>query len=312
MSLVRGWKAEKSALHWCAQERAPLVPGWARIRLLLGGICGTDHQLLQGYAGFEGFLGHEFVGLVTECDEAGWVGRRVVGEINVGCGDCALCASQGARFCPQRRVLGIRGLDGVFAESFSLPLRNLHRVDDLDPELAVWTEPLAAALEVTRHLKPQSEILVLGDGKLGSLLALALTAEGHSLTLVGKHPEKVQRLQAIGLQALLSPRGEWPVVIEATGSPRGIESALQWVRPQGLVVMKSTVAQPAATDLNAVVVQALTIVGSRCGLFGPALEALRSGKVDPRPLVDQVVPLSKLPEAMTLKGGFKVLVRGLA
>lgn len=310
--MVSGWKAERAALQWSTHERAPLPAGWARIRLILGGICGTDHQLLQGYAGFDGFLGHEFVGEVTECEEVGWVGRRVVGEINVGCGDCPRCADHDARFCSHRRVLGIRGLDGVFAESFSLPLANLHRVDDLDPELAVWTEPLAAALEVTRHLEPHSQILVLGDGRLGSLLALALTSEGHSLTLAGKHQGKIQRLQALGIQAQLSPRGDWPVVIEATGSPRGLHSALQWVRPQGLVVLKSTVAHPAATDLNPVVVQALRLVGSRCGFFGPALKALRSGQVDPRPLVDQILPLSRLPEAMALTGGFKILVRGLA
>lgn len=294
----RGWKVGPQGLFWEELEVPPLPPGWARLKLVLGGLCGTDLQLLAGYAGFSGVLGHEFVAEVVEAPESSWLGRRVVGDINVGCGSCPDCLQGDSRFCPGRRVLGLRGLDGVFADSFMLPLRQLHPVDDLEPELACWTEPLAAALEVETHLATGSQVLVLGDGRLASLIALVLQRR-HRCTVLGRHPWKLQRLRHLGLEAVeeLGPE-EWPVVVEATGSSSGLEVALARCATRGLVVLKSTVAQAAAVNWSPVVIKALRVVGSRCGLFAPALQSLRKGEVDPRPLVDARIPLSKLPEGL--------------
>lgn len=305
MSENRGWIVGEKAPLWaarlCPEERA----GWSVLQLELGGVCGTDLQMLQGYADFAGFLGHEFV-----ARELG-TGRRVVGEINVGCGQCHNCRGGDSRFCPGRVVLGIRGLDGCFAERFSLPKANLFDVSDLAPELAVWTEPLAAALDVALHLPPEGQVLVLGDGRLGALIGLALK-DLRQVTICGRHPHKLDRLRALGLETTLSPEGDWPAVVEATGSAEGARLALQLCRPQGTVVLKSTVARGAGLDTNLMVVNALKVVGSRCGRFAPALEALRSGRVDPRPLIEQILPLHEFPRAVTARSGFKTLLRGPA
>ena len=299
-----GWKVSEKAPLWASRPVPARPPGWARLQLVLGGVCGTDLQMLQGYADFDGFLGHEFVARVLECDHPDWEGRLVVGEINVGCGVCP-----DPRFCSHRRVLGIRGLDGCFAQSFQLPLANLHRVDDLDAQSAVWCEPLAAALDVGLHLKPGVEVLILGDGRLGALIGLALKSH-HPVTLLGRNPQKLERLRALGLATLDQPQGEWPAVVEATGTAEGAALAVQLCRPQGQIVLKSTVARSGGVDTNRVVVNALQVIGSRCGPFGPALQALRSGLLDPRPLIDEVVNLADFPLAVERRGGFKVLLRG--
>ena len=299
-----GWKVSEKAPLWASRPLPERPAGWARLQLVLAGVCGTDVQMLQGYADFDGFLGHEFVARVLECDHPGWEGRRVVGEINVGCGVCP-----DARFCPHRRVLGIRGLDGCFAETFQLPLANLHFVDDLDTQSAVWCEPLAAALDVGLHLPPGVEVLILGDGRLGALIGLALKSS-HPVTLLGRHPEKLERLRALGLATLDQTQREWPAVVEATGTAAGAALALQLCRPQGRVILKSTVAQSAGVDTNRLVIQAFHLIGSRCGRFEPALQALRSGRVDPRPLIDEVMDLADFPRAVARRGGFKVLLRG--
>lgn len=301
MSENFGWKVEQGAPLWASHECGEVPPGWSCLHLELAGVCGTDLQMVRGYADFEGFLGHEFVAR----DESG---RRVVGEINVGCGACPDCLRGNQRFCPGRIVLGIRGLDGCFAERFRLPSANLYPVDDLAPELAVWCEPLAAALEVGQHLAAGVEVLVLGDGRLGALIALALR-ETHPVTLVGRHPAKLERLRGLGLQAAEVVTGLWPAVVEATGTSEGARQALYYCRPQGTVVLKSTVAQSGALDTNLMVVNALRVVGSRCGAFEPALQALRSGRVDPRPLIDQVLDLREFPKALEARG-FKTLLRG--
>jgi alcohol dehydrogenase len=306
---VSGWRAHKGQLQWASKPLAELPSGWARLELVLGGVCGTDLQLIQGYADFEGFLGHEFVARVCECPTPGWLGQLVVGEINVGCGHCSECAGGDARFCPARKVLGIRGLDGAFAQSFQLPLQNLHPVGTLDPALAVWCEPVAAALEVEQHLPLGAEVLVLGDGRLGSLIALALQTR-HRVTLVGRHPAKLERLRGLGLEAVETVSGQWPCVVEASGTARGLVDALGRVRPRGTVVIKSTVARPEVVDMTPVVVQALHLVGSRCGSIGLALKALQAGLLDPRPLVDQVLELADFPLAIPRRDWVKVLLKG--
>lgn len=310
MSEYSGWQVLQKAPLWASHRWPGLAPGWACLQLELAGVCGTDLQMVRGYADFDGFLGHEFVARVLESDRPEWLGRRVVGEINVGCGSCHDCARGDQRFCPTRTVLGIRGLDGCFAQRFRLPLANLHAVDDLEPELAVWCEPLAAALEVGLHLTPGLEVLVLGDGRLGSLIGLALRDQ-HQVTIAGRHPAKLERLRALGLNTTLGVTGSWPAVVEATGSAEGAQLAQRHCRPQGTVILKSTVADSKGLDTNLMVVNALRVIGSRCGAFEPALQAMRDGRIDPRPLIEQVLDLSELPRALA-GGGFKTLLRGPA
>lgn len=300
-----GWVAQGGELVWIRRDQPSLPPDWARLRLVLGGVCGTDLHILAGYAGFSGFLGHEFVADVVECASPEWVGVRVVGGINVA-------EAADPRFSPERRVLGLRGLDGVFAESFQLPVRNLLAIDALDPQLAVWAEPVAAALEVAAHIPAGTPVAVLGDGRLGALIALVLRRD-HPVTVFGKHAHKLRRLAALGLATASDSSDEFPAVVEATGSAGGFAAALERVEPQGIVVLKSTVAVPQVQDLNPVILKAVQVVGSRCGDIGAALQVLRAGEVDPRPLVDAVVPLSRLPEAiqgMRERGWLKVLVSG--
>lgn len=309
MSENPGWKVHQGALQWASHPLPPRPDGWARLQLELGGVCGTDFQIVEGYADFQGFLGHEFVARVVECPEPGWLGRRVVGEINVGCGHCPDCRSGDPRWCPSRKVLGIRELDGVFARSFLLPLANLHVVDDLSPELAVFCEPLAAALEVDNHLPSGCDVLVVGDGRLGSLIALALR-NGHPVTVLGRHAAKLAKLSDLGLKAVSQVDGQWPAVVEASGSASGWETALNLCRPQGVVVAKSTIAGRQSLDTRPLVINALRLQGSRCGPFEPALAALRSGAVDPRPLIDAIVELEELPKALQRRDWLKALVRG--
>jgi alcohol dehydrogenase len=305
-----GWAAHAGTLCWEAHTTDPLPDGWARLELVLGGVCGTDLQILRGYGSFKGFLGHEFVGRVVECAAREWLGRTVVGEINVADG-------RDPRFAAHRRVLGIRELDGAFAQTFCLPVRNLHPVDDLDPALAVWCEPLAAALEAASHVPVGTSVAIVGDGRLGGITALAL-AGTHEVTVIGKHPAKLERLQRLGVAVKNLDEdiasAQWPIVIEASGSAAGLHFALQICEPQGTVILKSTTADAGALDLNPVVIKALRLIGSRCGRFAPALQTLRSADIDPRPLVDAILPLDRLPEGiqgMQAHGWVKVLVTGL-
>ncbi len=294
------------------------APGEALLRIRLAGICNTDLQLLRGYKGFRGIPGHEFVGVVEACEEASWIGRRVVGEINCGCGACPGCLGGDPRHCPERRTLGLSGLDGAFAEFLTLPVANLHPVPEgLPDEVAVFTEPLAAAVEVLEqlHLAPSDRVAVLGDGKLGLLLAQVLAWSGCDLVAVGRHPQKLAILQSMGIPTLLEQDGlpkNLDVVVEATGSARGVEQALQAVRPRGRVVLKSTVAGSACLDLSSVVVRELSLTGSRCGPFPPALRALAGGRVRVEPLIQSTFPLSQALEAFSeagRRGALKVLIR---
>ena len=283
----------------------------ALIRVLMAGICGTDMEIMKGYKGFKGVPGHEFVGVVEKVigRYSNLVGKRVVGEINLGCGACEFCLRGIEKHCLERIALGIAGKDGVFAEYVTLPLKNLWEVPDrLSDEEVVFTEPLAAAFEVMEqvHVKPTGKVLVLGDGKLGLLVALVLSRSGSNVTVAGKHDAKldIARQQKIRTKRAdeLSKRKAYEIVIEATGSAEGLDLALDLVKPQGTIVLKSTIAEEKELNLTRAVIDEVTIVGSRCGPFPPALAALASGRIDVRPLISAVYPFNEAMKAFERAG----------
>lgn len=303
------------ALYWDGKnlrlERSYPAPkrdeGAALVRVRLAGICSTDLQIFKGYMGFQGVPGHEFVGTVSE-GPGELQGRRVVGEINFACGECGFCNQNLSRHCPNRRVMGILGADGSFAEYLALPSKNLHVVPDgVADEEAVFTEPLAAAFEILEQveIKPEDEVLVFGDGKLGLLSAQVLHLSGARVTVVGKHEKKLKLLKKLGIAALslpdFSPRPV-DVAVEATGSTTGLEMALASVRPRGTLVLKSTVAGEHRLFLAPLVVNEVTLVGSRCGPFAPALQALARKKAAVTPLIEKIYPLAEGVEAAAHAG----------
>ena len=269
----------------------------ALIRVTLAGICNTDIEITKGYMGFKGIPGHEFVGRVERCDSKALTGKRVVGEINLGCGTCSYCRIHMENHCPRRSVLGIVNKDGVFAEYVTLPLRNLHRIpDSISDEEAVFVEPLAAAFEILEQITISSsdKVCVLGDGKLGLLVAQVLAATGSNPIAVGKHREKLSLLEAKGIRTQLHSLFEgkdFDIVIDCTGSPSGINTALKIVRPGGTIVLKTTLAKKSQIDLNYLVINEIRVIGSRCGPFPAAIKAIRSRKIDLRPLISGVFSL---------------------
>lgn len=282
--------------------------GECRIRVRMAGICGTDLQLLEGYAEFRGIPGHEFVGRVEAAgspDDAGWIGRRVVGEINIGCGRCEWCAAGIKEHCVSRTVVGIRGRDGAFAEMLSLPASNLHEVPDtVDDETAVFVEPTAAACRILEQVPIDNgmRVAVLGDGRMGLLAAQALRTAAPDVTLFGRHDEKLEIGRALGLdtrRADASTRGasRFDLVVDATGRPEGIQRALDLVRPRGTVLLKSTFHGLAPVASWPIVVDEVTVIGSRCGPFRRALELLASGAVHVRPLVSRVTTIDDYKSA---------------
>lgn len=291
------------------------------IRVLLSGICSTDIEITRGYSGFEGTLGHEFVGIVENSpDRPDLSGKRVVGEINVGCGDCQLCQKGDARHCPKRTVLGIKGRDGSHAEFVSLPSRNLLEIPpDLSDEEAVFIEPLAAALGIIERidLKNAEKIAIIGDGKLGLLCAFALNRVCPSLTLYGRYSSKLKIAEAAGIETCLvdettHPYSFYDVVVEATGSESGFAMALDLVRPRGTIVLKSTYSGKAEIEAWRIVVDEISIVGSRCGRFKPTIEWLVNNRIDLAQLISDEFPLFKgLAAFDTAKqpGVLKVLLR---
>ncbi|HAJ35063.1 MAG TPA: alcohol dehydrogenase [Chloroflexi bacterium] len=298
----------------------------ALLRVRLAGVCATDIELLRGYkGGFRGVLGHEFVGeVIAAPSDPSWEGRRVVGEINVGCGQCSLCRRGLGKHCRQRTSLGIIGRDGVFAEYTLLPVENLHVVPDHVPdEVAVFAEPLAAAYELLEQaaIGPGQRVMVLGDGRLGLLCAFVLAQTGCDLTVVGRNPEKLALLAATGAHTVLtSPTvldalaaDPADIVVDATGAREGFFTALRLVRPLGTLMLKSTFADRLQEfDLSHLVVDEITIIGSRCGPFAPALSALASGAIDPRPLIHAEYDLEHATDAIARaseKGVLKVLIR---
>jgi threonine dehydrogenase-like Zn-dependent dehydrogenase len=291
-------------------------PGFARVRVGLAGVCNTDLELVKGYMGFRGVLGHEFVGVVDE-GPAEWLGRRVVGEINFACGRCETCAAGLPRHCPQRSVMGIQAADGAFAEFVRVPVANLHAVPDAVPDArAVFVEPLAAACEILEQvrLEPGTPCLVLGDGKLGLLVAQVLAAAGGRVRAVGRHPEKLALLARRGIETHLA--SDWrpaptPLVVEATGSADGFRAAVAATRPRGTLVLKSTLAEHPRVDLAPLVIHEIAVVGSRCGPFEPALAALAAGRVEVDGLVSHRVPLARAEDALARAaepGALKVLI----
>ena len=279
--------------------------GDALIRVTLAGICGTDREILKGYSTFRGVLGHEFVGRVVECEDPAWIGERVVGEINIACGECEWCSRGLGRHCPTRTVMGIVNRAGCFAEYVALPLRNLHRVPaEVPDESAVFVEPLAAAAEILAQmrLEPGTEVVVLGDGRLGLLTAQVLQNAGAEVTLVGKHAWKLELARPWGIRVITENQSKLqaasvPVIVEATGSPRGLEEAFRLVRPRGTVVMKSTFHDPVRFDATKLVVDEITMLGSRCGEFPTALDLLKKGQIKVQPLLSRVFTLEEGLEA---------------
>jgi len=278
-------------------------PGEVLIRINLAGICGTDLEVLKGYHGFTGIPGHEFVGVVAGPGDSPWLGKRVVGEINLPCGRCELCRRGLEDHCRERQVLGLKGRDGAFAQYLSLPAANLHAVPpEVTDEAAVFTEPLAAALAALGAASPAygDRVLVVGDGRLGLLISWVLALQGTEVHLVGHYLENLNLARPYGVMPFLEgdlPPGDYGVVVEASGAPEGLELALTRVRPRGWVVLKSTYAGRYALASEALVVPEVRLVGSRCGPFSPALRLLRQGWVDPRPLISQTFPLSRGLEA---------------
>lgn len=301
----------------------------ALIRVEMAGICGTDLEITRGYKGFKGILGHEFVGIVESvngcCQDI--VGKRVVGELNCGCGGCEWCLKGLSRHCIRRTALGIEGREGAFAEYLTLPVRNLHAIpDNVQNKEAVFAEPLAAAFEITEqvHVKPDHLVLVLGDGRLGLLAAFVLAHTGARTFLAGKYRSKLAIAEAWGVQTTsaeeLKGGTKYDVVVEATGSHQGLDLAIGVVKPRGTVVLKSTVAalnaplpegKQSRTDVSRIVVNEITVVGSRCGPFLPAIAALASGRIDVTPLISAVYPFEQAIEAFSAaakKENIKVLL----
>ncbi|HEY4408959.1 MAG TPA: alcohol dehydrogenase catalytic domain-containing protein [Acidimicrobiia bacterium] len=292
-------------LHHLDGHPDPAVgDGEALVRVRLAGICSTDLQILAGYMGFTGVPGHEFLGEVVD-GPSGLAGRRVVGEINYACGRCPTCGRGLGRHCPHRRVMGILGADGAFADYLAVPAVNLHRVPDgVTDEEAVFTEPLAAAFSILEQVDvgPGMTVTVLGDGKLGLLCAQVLAGTGAAVTLVGKHGANLDLVARQGIVTHLlpdwSPDGSADCVVEATGSTSGLELAMAAVRPRGTLVLKSTVAGAHSLSLAPLVINEVTVVGSRCGLFPPALDALAARTVSVTPLIDATYPLASGVEAL--------------
>ncbi len=299
------------------------LPGEALIRVRLAGICRTDQELLKGYLKFQGVPGHEFVGEVVEVaacsrpEASAWMGKRVVGEINCGCGDCIWCQSGRARHCPARTVLGIHKRNGCFAEFLTLPVANLHLVPEaVSDQQAVFTEPLAAALEIFEqaHLRPGAKTLVVGDGKLGLLISRILQLHGCEVCAVGSHEAKLAVLRDWNIPALQVREFKasgFEVAVEASGSPTGFQLALSALQPRGTLILKSTYHSRLELDEASLVINEITVIGSRCGPFAPALRWLEQGLIPVEALISRTFPRREIETAITyaaLPESLKVLV----
>jgi len=297
--------------------------GEALIRVKLAGICNTDFEITKGYMGYKGILGHEFVGIVEEVNDTdkSLVGKRIVAEISWGCNnpECEWCAKKNYRHCPGRHTIGIWKKDGCFAEYITLPTNILFEVPENVPdEQAVFVEPLAAACEITEqlHIEPMKKILVLGDGKLGLTTALALHAQNLDILLVGKHPNKLDIAKAQGVKtqllATFTPEKIYDVVVEATGTASGFETSMSLTKPRGILVLKSTVATGKELNLAPIVIDEITVLGSRCGQFPPALRLLENNRIDFKPFISGIYSIDDAIEAFEKnkeKETLKVLIK---
>jgi len=314
---MRGLWLEDKKLRLRDDLPLPEPPeGELRVRVLQAGICNTDLELIKGYYPFTGIPGHEFVGMVDE-GQGPLSGKRVVGEINAACGQCPTCRAGNGRHCPARTVLGIVNRNGAFAEFLTLPEKNLHPVPgSLPAEIATFTEPVAAALEIQEQVPigREDRVLVIGDGKLGQLIARTLALTDCELLVAGRHRRKLELLGEAGISSCLSESlgdERFDVVVECTGNPAGFELARSRTRPQGTLVLKSTYAGDLQLDASALVVDEITLIGSRCGPFAPALQLLAIGKIDVRPIIEAGYPLSQALEAFDharRPGALKVLL----
>ena len=307
------------------KQPVPRTPqGFARIRLLAAGICSTDLELQRGYYGFSGTPGHEFVGEVVDVngtaeEKSAWQGARVAGEINLACGHCDWCERDLGRHCPTRTVLGIVKHPGAFREFLTLPIANLHRVPKgLSTESAVFIEPVAAACEILDQVQVRidDQVAVLGDGKLGLLIAQVLRANGAKVHLYGRHKEKMRLVEAAGVTTEVLPKKlpqmKWPMIVDATGSAEGLSAAVEMCQPRGILVMKSTVHGLVKVNTAPVIVNEITMIGSRCGRFEPAINLLASGRVRVGDLIDGEFALADAAKAFrkaATKGTLKVLLR---
>ena len=290
----------------------------ALIKIRKAGICSTDLELVKGYYPYKGILGHEFVGEVIETQDVTWIGQRVVGEINAVCNECEQCLNGRSTHCENRTVLGIVNRDGTFAEYTTLPIANLHRVPDSVPdEMAVFTEPIAAALEIQDqvHINPTDRVLLVGAGRLGQLIAQTLALTGCDLRVVARHKHQQELLKKRGIKNIseedIKP-WRWDVVVEATGSPSGFSLARQAIRPRGTLILKSTYKGEINVNFSSIVVDEINIIGSRCGPFEPALRLMESKQVDPIDLIMNEFELSdalKAFERAAETGVLKVLVQ---
>lgn len=298
----------------------PVANDEALVRVVLSGICNTDLEIARGYAGFKGTIGHEFVGVVEETNDRTLLGQRVVGEINAGCGNCDLCKTGDSRHCPNRTVLGIVGRDGAHAEFLKLPVVNLLLVPNkVVDEHAVFTEPLSAACGILERaaIKKGDRVAVIGDGKLGLLCAQVLGLTGAEVFLIGKHPEKLKIAQRRGIETSTPNKAakrvrDFDVVVEASGAAPGFSLALDLLRPKGQLVLKSTFKDMTEIDAARIVVDEISIIGSRCGRFKPALDLLKKGAVDVDSLISEEYPLAQGVHAMSrasARGIMKVLLR---
>ena len=297
--------------------------GEALIRVTLAGICNTDYEITKGYMGYVGILGHEFVGVVEEVNgpDKSLVGKRVVAEISYGCDDpsCEWCAKKNYRHCPNRHTLGIWKKDGCFAEYMTMPVNVLFEVPENVPdEQAVFVEPLAAACEITEqlHIEPTAKVLVLGDGKLGLTTALTLHAQNFDVLLVGKHQNKLDIAEAQGVKTRLlntfTPKKEYDVVVEATGTASGFETSMSLTKPRGVLVLKSTVASGKELNLAPIVIDEITVLGSRCGQFAPALRLLKNNRIDFKPFITKTYSIDDALEAFEankVKDSIKILIK---
>jgi len=291
----------------------------ALINVRLAGICATDLEMVHGYvSGFAGVLGHEFVGKVVQSGWREWVGRRVVASINIGCGRCAYCRRGVVEHCPERQVPGIHSRDGVFAEQVLFPVRNLYAVpDEVSDEMAVFTEPLAAALRIREQVRisPSMHTAVIGPGRLGLLVGQVLTLDGTRVTILGRSADSLVLPAKLGLETGLAaelPPNQFDLVVEATGNSSGLEEAMRLVKPLGTLVLKSTFAGGDPLNPTPLVVKEINVVGSRCGPFAPALRLLAAGAVDVTPLIEATYPLSAAAAAFAhaaRRGVRKVLLQ---
>ncbi len=302
---MRALVLDRSGPRWVADHPDPTPgAGEALIRPLLAGICATDLELIRGYMGFHGVLGHEWVGIVEQAPEPSWIGARVVGGINCSCGGCDTCRAGRRSHCPHRTVLGIQGRDGVFAERFRLPCENLLRVpDEIENRAAVFVEPLAAACQITEacHLRPSERVVVIGVGRLGQLCARVLALGGARVQALSRNSSRLELLppgvERVSLADAESVAGA-DLVVDCSGAADGLNLATRLVRPRGRVVLKTTVHDTGAATPVPWVIDEITLIGSRCGPFAPALRLLAAGLVDPRPLISHSYPLDRGLEAL--------------